>query len=164
MFSSMEAFHRSARLRASPRSQQHCADSSMNVTQLRVTQLVCEWAAVEPRLSLTRSGLGASPVSCLRQKKSSSGFSFYNFNQKGFVWCLKCLLQEGGDGMKEKSRFIHFRFNCHLTHLKRKIFRGLPVRSQIPVSTPTRFNCLLSTQINFIRSTQTWGPSLLGGP
>lgn len=37
VFSSMGAFHRSARLSAPPRSRQHCADSSMNVTQLRVT-------------------------------------------------------------------------------------------------------------------------------
>lgn len=37
-FSSVGACHRSARLCAPPRSQQHCADSSMSVTQLRFTR------------------------------------------------------------------------------------------------------------------------------
>lgn len=71
MFSSMGAFHRSARLSAPPRSQQHCADSSMNITQLRVTQLVGEGAAVMPGLSLTLSGLSAPPFGTRCVKKSS---------------------------------------------------------------------------------------------
>lgn len=68
--SSMGALHRSAGLGAPPRSHKHCADSSMNVTQLRFTKPVCEWAAVLllSGLSLTRSGLRASLVIILASK------------------------------------------------------------------------------------------------
>lgn len=79
VFSSMGAFHRSARLSAPPRSQQHCADSSMNITQLRVTRLVCEGAAVVPGLSLTQSGLSLlhhSVTPCVKKRKEKKKSSY----------------------------------------------------------------------------------------
>ena len=92
VFSSMGAFHRSARLSAPPRSRQHCADSSMNVTQLRVTpQLVCEWAAAVPGLSLTH-GVGSlracfrfGSLHDLRQKKKKKKKSS---SHRSNVWQL----------------------------------------------------------------------------
>ena len=60
-------------LRWAPRSRQHCADSSMNVTQLRVTQSVWEWAAVAWSRAVTHSlqPLSSTRRDHLRQKSWS---------------------------------------------------------------------------------------------
>lgn len=72
-------------LSAPLRSRQHCADSSMNVTQLRVTQLQSVRGRPPSRgLSLTRSGLTSSPLTyLLRQRSPCKGFSLVTFSCSG---------------------------------------------------------------------------------
>lgn len=124
----------SPRLCAPPRSRQRCADSSTVVTRLKI-ELLCEWAAVPPGLSLTAESGGVpgrlrlwSEGLLLGQGKSLP-CGEENRKMRGSSFQHQIIVRQKKKKKKEESHWIHTKSLGDFPHS----LLGKPVRCAPPL-------------------------------